>query len=647
MKNKFSIAMSLAVVLAMLLTSFALADDISNNLDGTVDSTLEVLSLTTGGGNGTVGLFVREQNGDGKQGCNLTGSTTLVVSTNSSNTAVATVSPASVTFDSCGATRSLTITPGSAGTATISLTLVSNDTSGTFNLAPASFTVSVTTSTPSDTTPPTVTVTPDRAPDSNGWYNHAVTFTFTANEPATCDAPVTYSGPDSGSATVTGHCTDIAGNVGTGSITFKYDATAPVVTVTPDSGPDYGSWYNNSVHFTVSGEDDTSGVAGCDADFDYSTPDSATAQVNASCTDNAGNEGSTSYDFMYDGTLPEILYSIAPDRPASGWWNIASGAPTATFDCSDGTADIESCTAPYTFGEGENQTYTGEAKDNAGNTASVDVTDIDVDLTAPTITYVGRTAANGNGWNNGDVVVEWSCSDDGSGAVNASVFATVSTEGADQSATGTCEDLAGNTASDTQSGINIDKTAPVVAVTGVADGATYTLGFVPAAGCITSDALSGVATNASLSSTGGPVGDITATCSGASDKAGNTGAASVTYHVNYNWNGFFQPIDNLPTLNRVKAGSAIPVKFSLNGNQGLNIFAAGYPVSTVTACGTTATDDIESTVTAGSSSLTYDALANQYIYVWKTDKAWAGTCRTLTVKLIDGTLHQANFNFTR
>jgi hypothetical protein len=79
----------------------------------------------------------------------------------------------------------------------------------------------------------------------------------------------------------------------------------------------------------------------------------------------------------------------------------------------------------------------------------------------------------------------------------------------------------------------------------------------------------------------------------------------------------------------------------------LNIFAAGYPVSTVTSCGSTATDEVETTVTAGSSSLSYDATTGQYNYVWKTDKAWAGTCRTLTVRLIDGTIHQANFKFTR
>ncbi len=76
-----------------------------------------------------------------------------------------------------------------------------------------------------------------------------------------------------------------------------------------------------------------------------------------------------------------------------------------------------------------------------------------------------------------------------------------------------------------------DKTPPVVTVTGVTNGATYPLGAVPTAGCSTTDAISGVATPATLTLTGGVppgVGTFTATCSGAVDVAGNPQAAPVT-----------------------------------------------------------------------------------------------------------------------
>jgi hypothetical protein len=43
----------------------------------------------------------------------------------------------------------------------------------------------------------------------------------------------------------------------------------------------------------------------------------------------------------------------------------------------------------------------------------------------------------------------------------------------------------------------------------------------------------------------------------------------------------------------------------------------------------------------------YDATAGQDVYVWKTDKAWAGTCRKLTVTLKDGTSRQALFKLTK
>jgi hypothetical protein len=136
---------------------------------------------------------------------------------------------------------------------------------------------------------------------------------------------------------------------------------------------------------------------------------------------------------------------------------------------------------------------------------------------------------------------------------------------------------------------------------------------------------------------------------------GQVAISSITFQVEepvYHWEGFFQPVDNpiLGTFNKVKAGSAIPVKFSLGGNMGLNIFAADYPKVNTIACPSASalTDDIEQTVTAaGGSSLTYDPITDQYTYVWKTNKAWAGTCRLLTVKLSDGTTQTANFKFTK
>jgi len=114
----------------------------------------------------------------------------------------------------------------------------------------------------------------------------------------------------------------------------------------------------------------------------------------------------------------------------------------------------------------------------------------------------------------------------------------------------------------------------------------------------------------------------------------------------YPFQGFYQPVDNPPTINVAKAGVGIPVKFSLGGDQGLDIFAADYPKSQRIACDSTAPiDRIEQTVTTGASNISYDVATGQYTYVWKTRKAWKGTCRQFTMKLDDGTVHRANFKF--
>ena len=119
----------------------------------------------------------------------------------------------------------------------------------------------------------------------------------------------------------------------------------------------------------------------------------------------------------------------------------------------------------------------------------------------------------------------------------------------------------------------------------------------------------------------------------------------------YDWTGFSRPVENPgvngDVINVAKAGRAIPVKFSLNGDQGLGIFEEGYPKPILFECDEKpgSVVEIDETVTAGESSLSYDATADQYIYVWKTNKLWAGLCCQLVVRLNDGKSYYANFKF--
>jgi hypothetical protein len=141
---------------------------------------------------------------------------------------------------------------------------------------------------------------------------------------------------------------------------------------------------------------------------------------------------------------------------------------------------------------------------------------------------------------------------------------------------------------------------------------------------------------------------------GAKDQLNNASNLTNAYSVDYHFSGFFPPVD-ISTgqdiiLNQTRAGSSVPVKFSLGGNQGLNIFFQDYPSSIAVSCSDgTSTAALEETAAAGSSGLSYDPTTDQYNYVWKTDKTWATTspCRLLVLKLLDGTEHRAYFSFTK
>jgi hypothetical protein len=110
--------------------------------------------------------------------------------------------------------------------------------------------------------------------------------------------------------------------------------------------------------------------------------------------------------------------------------------------------------------------------------------------------------------------------------------------------------------------------------------------------------------------------------------------------------GFFAPVDNLPTVNSAKAGNTIPVKFSLGGNRGLAIFAAGFPKATKVACVAGEPVDAIEEVTTSASGLTYDATTNRYQYNWRTPKSYAGSCYRLDLRFIDGSTFTAAFKFT-
>jgi hypothetical protein len=114
--------------------------------------------------------------------------------------------------------------------------------------------------------------------------------------------------------------------------------------------------------------------------------------------------------------------------------------------------------------------------------------------------------------------------------------------------------------------------------------------------------------------------------------------------------GFNSPVSNFPTINKAKAGQAIPIKWSLIDINGSFVSTLGSAVSygygTLSSCDGTTTA-IEEYMDTGSTSLRFDNISNQFILTSKTNAAWAGSCKMFTLKLSDDTIHQIIFKFTK
>ena len=122
----------------------------------------------------------------------------------------------------------------------------------------------------------------------------------------------------------------------------------------------------------------------------------------------------------------------------------------------------------------------------------------------------------------------------------------------------------------------VDTTAPfVVVLNGVSNGATYTLGAVPAASPapprIQPPALHVQATLSITGGTANGVGHFTATCSGASRRRRQYRAAPVSagYDVHYIFSGFLTDLSpDGPDGKTFRAGSTVTVKWRLQNAQG-------------------------------------------------------------------------------
>ena len=698
MKNKFSIAMTLAVVLAMLVTSLALADTVTPDSDTitTGDQTTRDLGsvapnavltpqvsfmLACAGNNHvdnpqSVSLTFTLAGSTVPSGGNLSASGATIGATSGGDLGVPTTwpddgsncasagSPAPIN-DNGNSTVTITA-PSVAGTYTYKVKYNATptpaglgDPSAITGSVIAEFTLTVV----ADSTPPVVTVPTDITTEATGPSGAAVSFTASANDlvdgaiTPTCDHASGSTFPLS-TTLVTCSATDAAGNTGSASFSVTVvDTTAPFISGTPSNiTKEATSAAGATATYTSPTANDlvSGSVAVTCSPASGSTFALGTTTVNCSASDAAGNTASSSFTVTVVDTTPPTLTLPGPTTAeATGPSGAAATYAASASDLVSGSVAVNCSPASgSTFGLGAT-TVNCSASDAAGNIASGSFTVTVVDTTPPTVTVPANITAEATGPSGAAVTFTATASDlvDGVIAPTCSPLSG-STFALDATTTVTCSatDAHGNTGSASFSVSVVDTTAPSVTVpANITTGPTGPLGAnVTYSGASASDLVDGsVAVSCSPASGSLFVfGPTTVTCT-ATDAHGNSGSANFSVTVTgFNFLGFFQPVDN-SMLNTVKNGSTVPVKWKLQGEGGIEITSTAA-VTSIRArqlsCASFVglTEDTIETLTSGNSILRYDSTAMQFVYNWQTYRQ-PNTCWQLIVSFTDGTSKSANF----
>src|SRR5258708_21622377 len=269
-----------------------------------------------------------------------------------------------------------------------------------------------------------------------------------------------------------------------------------------------------------------------------------------------------------DNDPPTITAKASPAPNAAGWNNTNV---TVTFACRDAISGVASCPSSQTVTtDGANQVISGTATDNAGNTASTSIR-LNIDKTPPTISAISSPPPNGNGWNNSNVTVTFTCNDSLSGIASCTSPITVSAEGANQVISGTATDIAGNAASASVT-INLDKTPPTIKAS--ASPAPNAAGWNNSDVIVTfrcSDGTSGVA-SCPLPQTVTTEGISQVISGTATDNAGNTASAGIKLNID----------KTPPTI--TAAPSPVPNANGWNNSNITVTFACGDSLSGVANC---------------------------------------------------------------
>ncbi len=405
--KKFSAGLLIALMSGALSSGVAFADEVFNNVDNTVDATVEVLNLTVGQ-SGNVNLKVSPANGDGENGCNLDSGESLVATVNNSASSFASVTSASsVTFSGpgCGDSQVVSVTALAAGETTISLTQTSNTAGSSFNLAPATFKVIVSAAPVIiiDTTAPTLSLPSDMTVEATSASGATATFSATATDvspanPAVICTPASGATFPLGATLVNCSATDAANNTATGSFTVTVvDTTAPTLPV--HVSPANNTFTTTALQQLIDWTDSTDAVSA--VTYMYESSYYADVNGNGAFTTAASGPAPVAASEIATGGTPEGVYywhvkAVDAAANESAWtdaWKITvdNTAPTisivtptvasyslnqvvnASYTCSDALSGVASCVGTVANGATLDtsiaglKTFTVTATDNSGN----------------------------------------------------------------------------------------------------------------------------------------------------------------------------------------------------------------------------------------------------------------------------------------
>ncbi|HVA90761.1 MAG TPA: hypothetical protein VNL71_13075 [Chloroflexota bacterium] len=225
--------------------------------------------------------------------------------------------------------------------------------------------------------PPPGAVNP--APNPAGWNNTPATVSFTSNGDAgapaaqsgvvSCTAPTTISSETAG-ATVSGTCTDAAGNTSAATtVTVKLDTTKPHTTAALVPAPNAAGWNNGPVQVTLSATDAGSGVQTLYYAATGAQTIATTNVAGSTATLNITSEGQTgiiysAMDAAYNLEAAEFINvkidHTAPSCALTGTGVNGSGQKYIQITVQDGgsgiggivTTTLNNATMPTTFTSG-------------------------------------------------------------------------------------------------------------------------------------------------------------------------------------------------------------------------------------------------------------------------------------------------------